>query len=240
MEVVEFAGYTEREKAEIAKKYLIPRQLEENGLAGQGRDVHRRRRHGDRDRNYTRESGVRQLEREIGAVARKVARRIAGGDEHTIIERRRDRRRRGARTARPAEGAPREAPATSNEVGVATGMYYTPMGGDIMFVEASIRRSRRRRAGGRCDAGGGGRRVAHPHRPARRRDEGVGARRVHVRDEATPSELGIPRATARRDRGAHPRARRRDPEGRPVGRRRDRHGAGERDERAARCAATSR
>jgi ATP-dependent Lon protease len=79
MEVVEFAGYTEREKAEIAKKYLIPRQLEESGL-------------GDKNvrftddavmrvvSEYTREAGVRQLERQVGAVARKVARRVAGGD----------------------------------------------------------------------------------------------------------------------------------------------------------------
>src|SRR5216110_56936 len=80
MEVVEFAGYTEREKAEIAKKYLIPRQLEEAGL-------------GDKNvtfsddalrlviRGYTREAGVRNLEREIGALCRKAARRRAEGDE---------------------------------------------------------------------------------------------------------------------------------------------------------------
>ena len=85
MEVVEFAGYTEREKSEIAKAYLIPRQLEENGLAGKNVKL-------EEDAimqlvtNYTRESGVRQLEREIGKVARKVARRIATGDEHTTIE----------------------------------------------------------------------------------------------------------------------------------------------------------
>src|SRR5690606_8075019 len=80
MEVVEFAGYTEREKAEIARKYLIPRQLEESGLASKNvsftddavMSVISR---------YTRESGVRQLERQLGAVARKVARRIATGDE---------------------------------------------------------------------------------------------------------------------------------------------------------------
>ena len=76
MEVVDFAGYTEREKAEIAKKYLIPRQLEENGLGGKPLTF------SDEAiaslvSKYTRESGVRQLEREIGAVARKVARRIA-------------------------------------------------------------------------------------------------------------------------------------------------------------------
>src|SRR5947209_12678921 len=79
MEVVEFAGYTEREKAEIARTYLIPRQLEESGLAGKGIEftddavmsiVSR----------YTRESGVRQLERQVGAVTRKVARKLASGE----------------------------------------------------------------------------------------------------------------------------------------------------------------
>src|SRR5258705_4043988 len=83
MEVVDFAGYTEHEKAEIAKRYLIPRQLEETGLKGKNvtftdeavaRIVS----------EYTRESGVRQLERQIGAVARKVARRIAAGNPKII------------------------------------------------------------------------------------------------------------------------------------------------------------
>src|SRR5579872_1853356 len=138
MEVVDFAGYTEREKAEIAKKYLIPRQLDDAGL-------------GDKNvtfaddaimsivSKYTRESGVRQLEREIGAVARKVARRIASKSEHTGIE-------SGVITAdevRELLGRPKVRPEKANaenEVGIATGMFYTPMGGDIMFVEASTRR----------------------------------------------------------------------------------------------------
>ena len=137
MEVVEFAGYTEREKAEIAKKYLIPRQLEESGLS---------------DKNvkftddavaaviskYTREAGVRQLERQVGAVARKVARRIAVGDPKVIEDGKID-----ASEVRELLGRPKVHPehaAEENEVGVATGMYYTPAGGDIMFVEAAIRR----------------------------------------------------------------------------------------------------
>jgi ATP-dependent Lon protease len=137
MEVVEFAGYTEREKAEIAKKYLIPRQLEESGL-------------GDKNvgftddavmaviSKYTRESGVRQLERQIGAVSRKVARRIAAGDPKVIEDGKID-----ADEVRDLLGRPKVHPeraAEENEVGVATGMYYTPAGGDIMFVEAAIRR----------------------------------------------------------------------------------------------------
>jgi ATP-dependent Lon protease len=137
MEVVEFAGYTEREKAEIAKKYLIPRQLEESGL-------------GDKNvsftddavmsviSKYTREAGVRQLEQRFGAVTRKVARRIAGGDSKVIEDGKID-----ADEVRELLGRPKVHPehaAEQNEVGVATGMYYTPAGGDIMFVEAAIRR----------------------------------------------------------------------------------------------------
>ncbi|HVF38915.1 MAG TPA: endopeptidase La [Gemmatimonadaceae bacterium] len=137
MEVVDFAGYTEKEKAEIAKKYLIPRQLEESGLGDKGIAF--------TDEavmsvvsNYTRESGVRQLERQLGAVARKVARKIAMGVTGTIVD----------QTITPEEvrellGRPKVHPERAqeaNEVGIATGMFYTPMGGDIMFVEASIRR----------------------------------------------------------------------------------------------------
>ena len=137
MEVVEFAGYTEREKAEIAKKYLIPRQLEENGLGGKEVKF-------EDDAiaslvtKYTRESGVRQLEREIGKVARKVARRIATEQgENPIAD--------GVISAaevRELLGRPKVHPEkaiAAHEVGTATGMYYTPMGGDIMFVEASVR-----------------------------------------------------------------------------------------------------
>ena len=78
MEVVEFSGYTEREKLTIAQRYLVPRQLKENGLKA---EQHRRSRDealAEVITGYTREAGVRQLEREIGKLARKVARKIAG------------------------------------------------------------------------------------------------------------------------------------------------------------------
>ena len=137
MEVVDFAGYTEKEKSEIAKKYLIPRQLEESGLGDKG--IH------FTDEavmsvvsNYTRESGVRQLERQLGAVARKVARKIAMGESGPIVD-----QEITENEVRDLLGRPKVHPERaqeSNEVGIATGMYYTPMGGDIMFVEASIRR----------------------------------------------------------------------------------------------------
>src|SRR5215212_5873852 len=137
MEVVEFAGYTEQEKAQIAKKYLIPRQLEDSGLGNRNLEF-------TDDATlaiiskYTRESGVRQLERQIGAVARKVARKLAAGDETIVADKKID-----AEEVRQLLGRPRVHPehaAEENEIGVATGMYYTPAGGDIMFVEAAIRR----------------------------------------------------------------------------------------------------
>jgi ATP-dependent Lon protease len=134
MEVVEFAGYTEREKAEIAKAYLIPRQLEESGLAGRGLTFSDEAVTAVVSR-YTRESGVRQLERQIGAVARKLARRLASGEPVPDVVTPDD--------VRELLGRPRVHPeraGQSSEVGVATGMYYTPVGGDIMFVEAAIRR----------------------------------------------------------------------------------------------------
>lgn len=137
MEVVEFAGYTEREKAEIAKKYLIPRQLEESGLG----EKHIAFTDGAVMRlvsEYTREAGVRQLERQVGAVARKVARRVATGNTAVIDDKTID-----AEEVRELLGRPRVHPekvGEQNEVGVAIGMYYTPMGGDIMFIEAAIRR----------------------------------------------------------------------------------------------------
>ncbi|HEX9384039.1 MAG TPA: endopeptidase La [Gemmatimonadaceae bacterium] len=134
MEVVDFAGYTEKEKAEIAKKYLLPRQLEESGLSDKN-IVFTEDAIMSVVSNYTRESGVRQLERQIGAVARKLARKIASSEavEHTV----------DAETVRELLGRPRVHPEHAlpeSEVGIATGMFYTPMGGDIMFVEASIRR----------------------------------------------------------------------------------------------------
>ncbi|HET7584471.1 MAG TPA: endopeptidase La [Gemmatimonadaceae bacterium] len=134
MEVVEFAGYTEREKAEIARKYLIPRQLDSAGLADKGVTF-------TDDAlaaiisKYTRESGVRQLERQVGAVARKIARRIAASEAVNLSV--------GPEDVRELLGRPKVHPeraAEENEIGVATGMYYTPAGGDIMFVEAAIRR----------------------------------------------------------------------------------------------------
>lgn len=150
MEVVDFAGYTEREKAEIAKKYLLPRQLEESGLSDKNLDI-------TDDAimsivsQYTREAGVRQLERQVGAVARKIARKIATGES---VELKVD-----AEQVREILGRPKVHPEhiqPENQVGVATGMYYTPVGGDIMFVEASIRRFYGNRTGDSVEMPGPG------------------------------------------------------------------------------------
>ena len=132
MERVDFAGYTDQEKLEIAKRYLLPRQRKENGL----RDDELRLKDDavlSIVQQYTREAGVRQLEREMGKVARKVARKIAAGTTPEMLV--------GDQEIRDLLGRPRVHPermAPEDTVGVATGMFYTPMGGDIMFVEASV------------------------------------------------------------------------------------------------------
>jgi len=132
MERVEFSGYTEAEKLQIAKRYLLPRQEKATGLRENELEF-------EDDalmhliQKYTREAGVRQLEREVGKVSRKVAREIAGGADGTVTV--------DDEKLRDLLGRPRVHPermAAEHAVGVATGMFYTPMGGDIMFVEAQV------------------------------------------------------------------------------------------------------
>ncbi|HYW06574.1 MAG TPA: endopeptidase La [Longimicrobium sp.] len=131
MEAVEFRGYTEREKQAIAERYLIPRQREESGLRDDELTVTE-----DALRavvaEYTREAGVRQLEREVGKLARKAARRIASGTTTSVtVEADQIKEFLGRTRVHPERAGGEDA------VGVATGMYYTPMGGDIMFIEVS-------------------------------------------------------------------------------------------------------
>ena len=136
LETVNFAGYTEREKLEIAKRYLVPRQLRENGLLPEQLTLTDGAL-SEMIASYTREAGVRQLEREIGKLGRKIARKIADGAAERV-------------TVRPQDvpdliGRPKVHPermAGEDQVGVSTGMYYTPAGGDIMFVEASVMRGK--------------------------------------------------------------------------------------------------
>ena len=131
MEPVDFRGYTEMEKLEIAKRYLVPRQREEAGLEEHELEISENALRAVAA-EYTREAGVRQLEREIGKLARKAARRIASGrDERVRVQARHVKQYLGRTRVHP-EKAGRE-----DLVGVSTGMYYTPMGGDIMFIEVS-------------------------------------------------------------------------------------------------------
>ncbi|HET7274562.1 MAG TPA: endopeptidase La [Longimicrobiaceae bacterium] len=131
MEAVEFRGYTEQEKKAIAERYLLPRQREEAGLEpGEFTIADNALR--TVISQYTREAGVRQLERELGKLARKAARRIASGQSKRVrITDKYVREFLGRSKIHPEKAG------GENQVGVATGMYYTPMGGDIMFIEVS-------------------------------------------------------------------------------------------------------
>jgi ATP-dependent Lon protease len=133
LEVIELPSYTESEKLEIAKRYLVPRQLEEHGLTKQEvripdatlrRVIH----------DYTREAGVRQLEREIAALTRKATRKIVsnGHVSKPLIL--------APAALRDYLGAARfvsEMAETIKEVGIATGLAWTPVGGEVMFIEAT-------------------------------------------------------------------------------------------------------
>jgi ATP-dependent Lon protease len=131
MESVEFRGYTEQEKQKIADQYLIPRQREEAGLENDEFAITPKALHLVISA-YTREAGVRQLEREIGKLARKAARKIAAKKTRKVkVTDRHVREFLGRSRVHPEKAGP------ENLVGVTTGMYYTPMGGDIMFIEVS-------------------------------------------------------------------------------------------------------
>jgi ATP-dependent Lon protease len=132
MEVIQLSGYTEAEKLQIAKRYLVPRQIERNGLSPPRiafTDSGLRTIIAD----YTREAGVRQLEREIGSVVRKVARQVAEGTltrKFTVTEPR----------VRELLGKAKfhaETRRRTSRPGVATGLAWTPVGGEVLFVEAS-------------------------------------------------------------------------------------------------------
>lgn len=132
MEIIQLAGYSDREKLNIAKQYLIPRQVKENGLSDEQLVIT------DNAVNlltarYTREAGVRQLERSVGNLARKVALKVAEGlkDKVTIT----------AEEIKGYLGPPRFYPEEARKelpAGVATGMAWTEMGGEVLFIEATL------------------------------------------------------------------------------------------------------
>jgi ATP-dependent Lon protease len=132
MEVIQLAGYTAEEKLEIAKRYLVPRQVERNGLRPTQVEI-------SDDalklliEGYTREAGVRGLEREIGALCRKVAREYAEGlrRRKRVIRGKQVPQMLGRRRVVP------EAKRRTSEPGVATGLAWTPVGGEVLYVEAT-------------------------------------------------------------------------------------------------------
>ena len=132
MEVIEIHGYTEEEKIEIARRHLIPRQIEANGLNSHWIDFTP-----GALKNiialYTREAGVRNLEREIGGICRKVAHKVALGEKKLY--------KITIRNLEKYAGIPklfRDQLLEENTVGVATGMAWTPYGGDILFIEVKL------------------------------------------------------------------------------------------------------
>ena len=132
MEIIQLAGYSDREKLNIAKQYLVARQIETNGLKSEQLTIT------DAAINlltsrYTREAGVRQLERTIGNIARKVALKVAQGSTDSVTV--------DAKDIKEYLGAPRFYPEEARKelpAGVATGMAWTEMGGEVLFIEATL------------------------------------------------------------------------------------------------------
>jgi len=133
MEIIELTGYTEEEKVNIAERYLIPRQIKENGITSEMMElptasVHLIARH------YTREAGVRKLEQLIGTVCRKVARRVAEGKtEKVVITPELVHEFLGGIKVR----VDTEIAERTKRAGVAVGLAWTPAGGDVLFIEAN-------------------------------------------------------------------------------------------------------
>ncbi|HMB98430.1 MAG TPA: endopeptidase La [Balneolaceae bacterium] len=132
MEIIHISGYTQEEKIEIAKKYLIPKQVEENGLTKKQFKISKAAIQRVID-EYTRESGVRNLERQIGGLCRNVAAKIASGEIEQFSV--------GVDDVEDILGKQKyfsEAAERTTVPGVATGLAWTPYGGDILFIEASV------------------------------------------------------------------------------------------------------
>ena len=208
MEIIELQGYTEEEKVHIAFRYLIPRQIKENGIAAGATLSSRRRRFGYIVRHYTREAGVRKLEQVIGTVCRKQARRIAEGNDREAG------RRQGDHAGVPGrhQGARRHGDRRAHQArpGVAVGLAWTPAGGDILFIEAN----RMKGKGGFTMTGQIGEVM----------QESMQAALTWVRSNATT--LGLEEDFTQGHRPAHSRAGRRDSQGWSFGGRHHGDGAG--------------
>ena len=131
MEIIRLEGYTEDEKVEIAKRHLIPKQMEAHGLKAERADLHRRRRCATMIRHYTREAGVRTLERELAKVARKSLRQILEGKAEKV-ELTPDNLGDflGVRKFRYGMGE------EEDQIGAVTGLAWTEVGGELLTIEA--------------------------------------------------------------------------------------------------------
>lgn len=130
MEVIRLAGYMEEEKMEIARRHLLPKQMEENGITARHVKITKSALAGT-IQQYTQEAGLRQLEREIGTICRKVARRVAEG--HTAST------NVSPKNLHEFLGIPKVLPEETlkkDGIGIATGLAWTAAGGDVLFIEA--------------------------------------------------------------------------------------------------------
>jgi ATP-dependent Lon protease len=133
MEIIQLSGYTEQEKVSIARQYLVPRQIRENGLRPSEIEITEEALF-TIVRDYTREAGVRTLEREIGRAARKVVTQVAEGLVEAVkIDEKKVRELLG----KPRYGYREEIQERTDLPGVATGLAWTPVGGEVLFVEAA-------------------------------------------------------------------------------------------------------
>jgi ATP-dependent Lon protease len=136
MEVIEISGYTEEEKLHIARRYILPRQLEEHGITGKHLEIP------DEAilktiQSYTREAGLRNLEREVATICRKVAKNVAGGKKGLV--------RVTAASLTKFLGAPKYLPEPEqerDEIGVSTGLAWTQTGGDVLYIECTMMRGK--------------------------------------------------------------------------------------------------
>ncbi len=153
MEVIHISGYTELEKLNIAKKYLLPKQLEQNGLEKAQLEVTDEG-VSDLIRHFTRESGVRNLERELGSICRKVARKVLAqkSDRAATVKERAPKAEKAEQSDKPTTyivdvpevrdllGVPKyrsQLVSESNEIGLATGLAWTEVGGEVLLTEAT-------------------------------------------------------------------------------------------------------
>ena len=201
MEMIQLPGYTQQEKVEIARRFLVPKQMENHGLKAKHIEITDEALT-ELVQAYTHEAGVRNLERELANIMRKVARSVAEG-----------RKRKTVVDVQEARGVPRPAAVRVRRAG--------GRGPDRLRDGPRRDRGRRRRGRrrGHPDGGQGG---LHPHRPAGRRDARVGAGRP-VLDPVARRRAGHRARGVREAHPPHPRPGRRHPQGRPVGRRDDGH-----------------